>query len=273
MKTKVFLLLLFFGMIGLASAQIKAEADYLIHYDVEIRNEKNTENTSSELHRLYTNKSQSYYVNDWEIIKDSVIQASIDKAIRTGSSMVRYTDISSRGNSFTAEVYKDISQQKIWVQYELFNKTYQYEETDLPLAWEITNQTKEIEGEVVYKANLDFAGRTYQAWFNPEVPIPEGPYVFHGLPGLIFEIYDSERVYVFELVSITQLKETYSIDPEKSNFERLAKKEVQEMYNKVKEQSFKESKKFSPHNPTSAKQRRQRALERAQKKENHIEFW
>ena len=48
------------------------------------------------------------------------------------------------------------------------------------------------------KATVDFAGRTYTAWFTPEIPLPFGPYKFGGLPGLILKIEDAERQFVWE---------------------------------------------------------------------------
>lgn len=46
-------------------------------------------------------------------------------------------------------------------------------------------------------------------WFNPEIPIQEGPYKFRGLSGLIFEIYDSENIFHYTLIESTKLPEAF----------------------------------------------------------------
>ena len=49
-------------------------------------------------------------------------------------------------------------------------------------------------------ATCDFAGRHYSAWFAPEIPLPFGPYKFGGLPGLILQIQDDEKQFVWEAI-------------------------------------------------------------------------
>jgi GLPGLI family protein len=64
-------------------------------------------------------------------------------------------------------------------------------EKKLPANWEISDEVKKIQGYTCYKATCHHRGRHYTAWFTPEIPIPEGPYKFKGLPGLILEIEDN----------------------------------------------------------------------------------
>ena len=56
-----------------------------------------------------------------------------------------------------------------------------------------------------YKSCYQFRGRKWTAWFTQNIPIPEGPYKFSGLPGLIVEIYDSQNHYHYELTKVTKL--------------------------------------------------------------------
>lgn len=68
------------------------------------------------------------------------------------------------------------------------------------LNWKITNETKIKEAIKLVKAETKFRGRDWIAWFNPDLPILDGPYKFYGLPGLIYEVYDKKETYHFELV-------------------------------------------------------------------------
>ncbi len=58
------------------------------------------------------------------------------------------------------------------------------------MMWKLSNEEKDIKGYNCKKAICFYRGRNYTAWFTPEIPIPEGPYKFKGLPGLILEIED-----------------------------------------------------------------------------------
>jgi len=70
------------------------------------------------------------------------------------------------------------------------------------LNWEIKNKFRRIGEYQCQLAELDFRGRTYQAWFTLEIRIPYGPFKFFGLPGLILEIYDMKREVYFAATSI-----------------------------------------------------------------------
>lgn len=70
------------------------------------------------------------------------------------------------------------------------------------LRWKIENDTKEISSMKTQKATTNYGGRSWTAWFTNEIPLQEGPYVFHGLPGLILEIKDDKSDYNFSLIQI-----------------------------------------------------------------------
>ncbi|GAB3756624.1 GLPGLI family protein [Spirosoma pomorum] len=67
------------------------------------------------------------------------------------------------------------------------------------LQWQLSAEQDSIAGFACTKATTTYAGRTYNAWFAPDIPISDGPYVFSGLPGLIVKLSDSRNHYVFTL--------------------------------------------------------------------------
>jgi len=82
---------------------------------------------------------------------------------------------------------------------------FMYEE-DLPaFDWKIDNEVQTILSYNCRKATTSFRGRDYIAWFATDIPIPNGPWQFGGLPGLILKLYDSKRNFVFESTGIEGL--------------------------------------------------------------------
>ena len=71
------------------------------------------------------------------------------------------------------------------------------------LNWSISEETKTLKDMVLQKAECDFRGRHYIAWFNPKIPIPDGPWKLRGLPGLIIEAYDEKKHAQFNFTSLT----------------------------------------------------------------------
>jgi len=79
-------------------------------------------------------------------------------------------------------------------------------EEKLEFNWKIDNNaTAVILGMNCKKATCHYAGRDYEAWFAPEIPISDGPYKFGGLPGLIVKLQDSDNEHVFELREIKKV--------------------------------------------------------------------
>ena len=55
------------------------------------------------------------------------------------------------------------------------------------ISWHILDEHRQIGGHPCQKAEGEFAGRLYEAWFAADIPVPFGPYKLWGLPGLILE--------------------------------------------------------------------------------------
>lgn len=91
------------------------------------------------------------------------------------------------------------------MQYDLsMAGAYRYEEPLPNQKWEITGETAEKAGFRATKAVTTFRGRKWEAWFSEEIPLPYGPYVFGGLPGLIVEMSDSTGTYLYRLSGILE---------------------------------------------------------------------
>lgn len=67
------------------------------------------------------------------------------------------------------------------------------EKTDMK--WNISTEKQKVGEYNAQKATTEYGGRNWTAWFSTEIPFQDGPYKFHGLPGLIVKIEDSDKNY------------------------------------------------------------------------------
>ncbi len=114
-------------------------------------------------------------------------------------------------------------------QQKLGMDTYRYTDNHVEMEWEINDSTKEIKGYACKQATCTYRGRNYIAWYSPEVLLNAGPYVFCGLPGLIFELFDTDGEYSFSLCGLQQLHTPISMWIPNRNIENISSKEFRKM--------------------------------------------
>lgn len=107
-------------------------------------------------------------------------------------------------------VYTNFNENKIIENIKLYKAFYLTEESIPKLEWVITNEIKNTNDVILTKATTNFRGRNYEVWFSYEYPISIGPWKFHGLPGLIFEVVDLTEPfnYHWSLKKISNTKRT-----------------------------------------------------------------
>lgn len=111
-----------------------------------------------------------------------------------------YSNVS--GNPWPLEIIRPIRGGKADLEYRLSMSVFlAYSDSVPSLVWNFSDEdTDPIMGYDCRKATAEFAGRSYTAWFTPEIPLPFGPYKFGRLPGLILKLEDAEQQYIWEAV-------------------------------------------------------------------------
>lgn len=111
-----------------------------------------------------------------------------------------YSNVS--GNPWPLEITRPIRGNKADLKYRLSISTFFVYPDSIPsLEWNFSDEyTDSIMDYDCRKATVQFAGRSYTAWFTPEIPLPFGPYKLGGLPGLILKLEDAEQQFVWEAV-------------------------------------------------------------------------
>ncbi|MGX5686379.1 GLPGLI family protein [Chryseobacterium cucumeris] len=132
--------------------------------------------------------------------KDLAIRDSLNKKFGTNFS---YTDMTGQVvkrkiNSFDNENFINIK-----------NGYYTFKTTD-KINWTIADEIKKVENYTLQKATVKFGGRSWTAWFCKDIPFNEGPFKLRGLPGLIFELSDAKKNFLYTLVKSRELPEVSS---------------------------------------------------------------
>ena len=82
--------------------------------------------------------------------------------------------------------------------------TFVYDEQLPEISWELSDSSKSVCGYKCHKAVGKLYGREWTVWYAPEIPLPFGPYVIGGLPGLVMEAEDSEGLFNFVAVGLEE---------------------------------------------------------------------
>ena len=133
--------------------------------------------------------------------------------------MAPYGDLGGIGSFFYRSVMSDyrtgifkVAIPDIWAPSQAgfsYSLAHIYEEEAPALEWEMTGEHGTVASFECQKAECDFRGRRWEAWFTPEIPVSEGPWKLKGLPGLILYARDTTGQYSFEAVSVTDSPEPF----------------------------------------------------------------
>lgn len=84
------------------------------------------------------------------------------------------------------------------------------------LEWKITKERLKIADYECQKAEVNYGGRKWTAWFTTGIPISDGPYVFAQLPGLIVKVADEQGDFNFDLIKVQKNEWSELYEPKKA---------------------------------------------------------
>ncbi len=185
------------------------DAEYLVTYKHEFK----PDSTNNELVRnsemlLFIGKNISKFISQPAYVIDTNM-----RRIPTDEMFIEYfNNPTTPIVRVSYEIYKNHPTGKLSYIQHIPSETYKYEEPLGSFTWKLSNETKTYMDYNVQKATCSYGGREWIAWFCPELNFNDGPYKFHGLPGLIVQIYDTRHHYNFDLSSINKLEPSIAID-------------------------------------------------------------
>ncbi|MFC7345770.1 GLPGLI family protein [Chryseobacterium zhengzhouense] len=169
---------------------------YKIIYDFKWKTEEHSKDYNSELTVLLKNEDKSYFESLAKFKYDSIKTKLVDEGSRSFPAPKQQWKLQTL-------ISKDLKSQTTITEENFFDKVYLTTYKCKPI-WKIHQEKSRLFNYNVQRAETDFGGRKWIAWFTNEIPISDGPYKFFGLPGLILKISDSEENFIFEIKGLTK---------------------------------------------------------------------
>lgn len=199
MKIKFYFILIFFTALNFSAQGNRFTYEYQFRID-----STKTDSLKKEFVNLDILPTKSYFYGQAKFASDSIANNSIIEQRKSTPNSISYSSTTEDWNisylieksypSFKTTWFTNIEQTNMIV-----------EETPV-IKWQILPETQKIENYSCQKATANFGGRIWEAWFSKELPFPDGPYKFHGLPGLIVKLEDKSKSHQFLLKGNKKLK-------------------------------------------------------------------
>jgi GLPGLI family protein len=165
-------------------------------YELTYKPSKDSAKLEKEMMVLDIDQNKSLYQSYKNIQIDSIAGVVIKEASKTG--FPDFKRIGNRRTQFTHQISKSYPIREVLYKDRISMDYYSYRENP-ELVWKISDEKQKIGTYNAQKAIADFGGRKWIAWFTTEIPFPDGPYKFYGLPGLIVKVGDEAGNYSWEL--------------------------------------------------------------------------
>ncbi len=202
--------------IGFSAQNHRFVYEYTFVKDSLERDKTTTENMTLDI----TKNGSKYY--SYEVFaSDSIMHADIEKQIKMASSGSSNMTIKS-SSSFSKGSIRTVIDKKYpdygVSQTEKMGMNSYNVEDDRKLVWKILPETMKIGEFNTQKATTEMYGRKWIAWFSTELPFQDGPYKFHGLPGLIVKVEDVTKSHIIELKGVKKLPNDFALPEKKDMF-------------------------------------------------------
>ncbi|WP_299130900.1 GLPGLI family protein [uncultured Winogradskyella sp.] len=210
-------------------------------------NKNNSEATEQENYILYNIDNKSIYKPKIANNSDKYVNApSLEKKWHNKKQKITAYKVSPTNTVYSTDkiIYKDFSENLLYTNRILITTRAIIDESDVDFSWDIVNSKDSINilGYKCQKAFTNFRGRTYVAYFTPQLAINDGPYKFKGLPGLILKIESTDGYYKLEATEVKLASGINEIDNPFSNEKIISLEKFKEIYKETLIKRLKASK-------------------------------
>ncbi|MDE6587041.1 MAG: GLPGLI family protein [Paramuribaculum sp.] len=99
-------------------------------------------------------------------------------------------------------IYKNYPAGRLTHTEKICQDWFSYDEEMPQLDWELTDSVTNVLGYECQSARCKFRGREWTVFYTEDIPLMDGPWKLHGLPGLIMKATDENGHYTFECIGI-----------------------------------------------------------------------
>ena len=203
MKKLVFLLFIFCIALQTSIAAQRFTYEYKYAIDSTRKDSLNTEHMILDI-----SKSGSKFYSKAKYESDSLIKAEVEKQMKMGSSNIQMKSGYKGNINFSVEkTYPDFKTYLLTNVGAIGGVSKYKVLDDRKMEWKILKEQQKIGEFNAQKAETNFAGRKWIAWFTTDIPFQDGPYKFHGLPGLIVKIESADKTHSMELKGVKKITE------------------------------------------------------------------
>jgi GLPGLI family protein len=175
-----------------ASAQTPDTAQVMVHYKfTHVRDTTNRDHPYTENMALYIGRNSSAYRSYDNVLEQAEFKKQVQAAMASSPDGRIQIHRNSKGSG--AEYYEFPNEKKLARKEPLVMESYLIEDAMPAIDWKISSDTQTFGGLHCQKATGYFKGRTYTAWFCPDLPLHVGPWKLNGLPGVIVQAYDARK--------------------------------------------------------------------------------
>ena len=209
-------------------------------YQVSIKPDSTDQNNiKTEMAFLDATPEKSIFYGEKRLKRDSLLT----KMRETRGSSFDRTQMQNLRSNIDFTIEKDFKTGTKTFNSRIGRDQYSYDE-DRPMEWKILAETATIGDYKTQKAETQFAGRTWYAWFATDIPIQDGPYKFAGLPGLIVKVEDAKGDYSFDLKETKKIASP-TVFEQRGNIIKVKRT----VFNQQLEKFRKDPTSFSPPSP------------------------
>lgn len=187
------------------SKAVVDRALYRVYYDFKFApNAEFPKDKKIAITLLQIGKTHNRFVDYNELRSDSICDANIKNEIP----LMQYFPSLQHAmqlKGYGSKIMIDRRLKQAHVQESVALDNYKYDEPMPEIAWTLEEGDTIIAGYECKKAKCKIYGREYVGWYSPGIPLPYGPYMFYGLPGLIFKITDTENNFDFTIAGLQQV--------------------------------------------------------------------
>ena len=159
----------------------------------------NISEVKTEIMKLDVTESGSKFYSYIVYNSDSLAKIDLEKQLAT-TGMINLKSDMQKG-LVRYSVTKNYPKYEVFLHDRILSDFYKVSE-ERELVWKVSSEKLKIGDWITQKAETDFGGRHWFAWFTTDIPIQDGPYKFYGLPGLIVKIEDKSGFHKIELKGI-----------------------------------------------------------------------